>query len=82
MNIEQLNVEPDKRIMTKVLTILDAYTLQDRLEARQEGIQEGRQEIAESLLRDNLDDSFVVKHSGLSPDDVSGLRHKLNGAGS
>ena len=78
MNIEKLNVEPDKRIMTKVMTILDAYTLQDRQEARQEGIQE----IAESLLRDNLDDSFVVKHSGLSPDDVSELRHKLNGAGS
>ena len=102
IEIEKLNVEPDKRIMTKVLTILDAYTLQDRQEARQEGelagiqkgiqegelagiqkgIQEGRQEIAESLLRDNLDDSFVVKHSGLSPDDVSELRHKLNGAGS
>ena len=102
MNIEQLNVEPDKRIMTKVMTILDAYTLQDRLEARQEGelagiqkgIQEGRQEgrqeatqernweFAESLLRDNFDDSTVVKHSGLSPDDVSELRHKLNGAGS
>ncbi len=98
IEIEKLNVEPDKRIMKKVLTILDAYTLQDRLEARQEGIQEGIQEgrqegrqeatqernweFAESLLRDNFDDSTVVKHSGLSPDDVSELRHKLNGVGS
>ena len=86
MKIEQLNVERDKRMISKVLPILDEYTRQDRQEARQEGIQEGRQEgrqeIAESLLRDNLDDSFVVKHSGLSPDDVSELRHKLNGAGS
>ena len=94
IEIEKLNVEPDKRIMTKVMTILDAYTLQDRQEGElagiQKGIQQGRQEgiqkrnweFAESLIRDNFDDSFVVKHSGLSPDDVSELRHKLNGAGS
>ncbi|MDR1701907.1 MAG: hypothetical protein LBR56_03940 [Sporomusaceae bacterium] len=47
-----------------------------RMEGLRQGKLEGKLEAAENLLNEGLDEKFIAKALGLSPEEVSGLKIK------